>query len=245
VSHLQNLLRTCGRIAFIGSLVLGLIALSARAQEATEQTAPATETTAQDTSAPSGTDMTAPESETQAATAEVPTASAPTGVAAAAPGGSLLSFQTDLFTGRFNYRVPIVVPPARGNSQPSIALGYTSAGGDGWCGVGWMLDMGYIQRDTRYGVPRAWSGNLPANYYDDSKGFVCSFGGAESRLVYIQTTGGDQEYRTESDTGAFLKFLWKSDGSWQVIDKGGNKYFFGTNSTSRMEAYTAPLEAWR
>jgi Insecticide toxin TcdB middle/N-terminal region/Salmonella virulence plasmid 65kDa B protein len=215
------------------SMACGLLAWAAQAQDAADQPAPPSDTTAQDTSA---TDSTGSDAGTQAATGDVPTDSAPTGVAAAAPGGGLLSFQTDLFTGRFNYGIPIVVPPARGNSQPSIALGYTSAGGDGWCGVGWMLDMGYIQRDTRYGVPRAWSGNLPANYYDDSKGFVCSFGGAESRLVYIQTTGGDQEYRTEADTGAFLKFLWKSDGSWQVVDKGGNTYYFGTNSTSRMEA---------
>src|SRR6266568_2613170 len=62
-----------------------------------------------------------------------------------------LDFHTDLFTGRFTYAVPIRVPPGRQGSEPSLALRYNSSAKNGWCGVGWDLDMGYIQRETRLG----------------------------------------------------------------------------------------------
>src|SRR5438552_291617 len=59
---------------------------------------------------------------------------------AARPGNERLNFQADLFTGRFAYSVPIVIAPARQGAQPALALAYNSAGGNGWCGVGWSLN---------------------------------------------------------------------------------------------------------
>jgi RHS repeat-associated protein len=173
-----------------------------------------------------------------ATTGDVPTDSAPTGVGAASPGGGLMNFQTDLFTGRFSYRVPIAVAPGRCNSQPNIALGYNSSGPNGWCGVGWLLDMGSIQRDTRFGVPRAWSGSHPANQYDDNKGFVFGVAGSLSPLVY--TSGTDpKEYRLQAETGAFLTFLYYHPNStspyWLVTDKNGNKLYFGQTLATRMQ----------
>ena len=55
--------------------------------------------------------------------------------------GAVQSFQTDLFTGRAQTSVPIVVPPGRKNIQPNLNLNYSSSGGNGWLGVGWALDM--------------------------------------------------------------------------------------------------------
>src|SRR6185312_4546162 len=72
-------------------------------------------------------------------------------------GGGNLSFQADLSTGRFTYGVPIKVTPGRQGAQPKLTLGYNSASGNGWCGVGWTLDVGYIQRDVRKGVPIPWA----------------------------------------------------------------------------------------
>ncbi len=74
-----------------------------------------------------------------------------------------MNFQADLFTGRFAYSVPIAVAPARQGAEPKIVLGYNSAAGNGWCGVGWTLDMGYIQRDTRHGVPVLSGSTAPAS----------------------------------------------------------------------------------
>ncbi len=144
--------------------------------------------------------------------------------------GNTLSFQTDLFTGQLTYTIPIQVPPARQHTQPGIVLGYSSSTGNTWCGVGWNLDMGYIQRDTRRGVPRKWSGASPLNQYDDDRGFVFSFQGVNTRLVFI----AGNEYRPEIDHGSWLRFAYVNP-SWEVTDKNGTKFYFGESSASRME----------
>src|SRR2546423_11703843 len=87
---------------------------------------------------------------------------------AARPGNERLNFQADLFTGRFAYSVPIVVAPARQGAQPALALSYNSAGGNGWCGAGWSLEAGFIQRETRYAVPVKWGTTAPTNESDDT-----------------------------------------------------------------------------
>jgi len=94
------------------------------------------------------------------------------------PGNERLNFQADLFTGRFAYSVPIVVAPARQGAEPALALSYNSAGGNGWCGVGWSLEAGFIQRESRHGVPVKWGATAPLHEYDDAKGFVFNVGGA-------------------------------------------------------------------
>jgi RHS repeat-associated protein len=138
-------------------------------------------------------------------------------------GAQKLNFHTDLSTGRFGYSVPIKIPPARGNSQPGIALQYGSGNGNGWCGVGWNLEMGFIERDTRSGVL------LQANNsYSDAMGFAFSTAEYGGRLIQI----GTNDYRPQINT-AFLKF-WYSNGWWTVTDKSGRKYLFGDTTASRV-----------
>ncbi len=68
--------------------------------------------------------------------------------------GAAQSFQADLFTGRGQTGVPIFVPPGRKNVQPGLTLSYSSSGGNSWLGMGWNLDIGFIQRDVKKGVPK-------------------------------------------------------------------------------------------
>ncbi|TMP99457.1 MAG: hypothetical protein E6L09_09410 [Verrucomicrobia bacterium] len=161
------------------------------------------------------------------------------GGGAPAPGSGspndILRFQTDLFTGRFGYAFPIVVSPGRQGAQPNLALAYNSGTGNGWCGVGWSLEAGFIQRETKHGVPVKWGSTLPLNEYDDSKGFVFNVAGSSGALVNV----GGNEYRAEID-GAFLKFLYY-ENYWEVTDKSGNKFYFGESSSSRMEN---PKRGW-
>ena len=58
----------------------------------------------------------------------------------------------DIFTGTMSYSIPIKVPPGRNGMTPDITLTYRSSNGNGWIGVGWELEMGAIQRSTRWGV---------------------------------------------------------------------------------------------
>jgi RHS repeat-associated protein len=141
-----------------------------------------------------------------------------------------LNFHTDLFTGRFGYQVPLELAPGRNDSQPKMELDYDSSSGNGICGIGWQLDLGYIQRQTKYGVPILWSSGKPQAAYDDSKGFLCSLNG---RLVNLENVGGSN-YRAEIE-GAFLRFNFQtSQNQWQVIDPSGNTYYFGQTTASRM-----------
>jgi RHS repeat-associated protein len=142
-----------------------------------------------------------------------------------------LDFHTDLFTGRFNHHIPIEVPPGRQGSEPSIALHYDSSGGNGWCGVGWDLDMGYIQRETRHGVP------LNGSSYDDSYGFIFSIGGQSGRL--IRATDGT--YRPEINT-AFLKFV-RTNNCWMMTDKSGRRYTFGGSANNQQYLYTTAFSS--
>lgn len=129
------------------------------------------------------------------------------------------SFQADLFTGRAQTGVPIFVPPGRKNVQPNLSLNYSSSSGNGWLGMGWGMDIGYIARDTKKGVPK----------YDSSDKFVFSYQGVNSELVEVDT----DEYRAK-DEALFLKFIFdSSNNKWIVTDKSGTVHTFGNSSGTR------------
>ena len=79
-----------------------------------------------------------------------PATSLPTSAGGGDLGSAKLNFQPDLFTGRFTYTILIFATPGRGNSQPSLSLNYNSSLGNGWCGVGWQLELGKIERETKF-----------------------------------------------------------------------------------------------
>lgn len=145
-------------------------------------------------------------------------------------GSTPLDFQTDLFTGRFGYQVPMPLAPGRHGCEPTVSLQYNSANENGWCGVGWSMDFGYIERETKNGVPVAWSSSLAQNAYDDAKGFKFSLKGKAASLV--NTSGTD--YRAEIESGFTRFILQSSSNQWEAIDTSGNQYFFGQTSNSRM-----------
>jgi RHS repeat-associated protein len=150
-------------------------------------------------------------------------------------GSENLSFQADLFTGRFTYSIPIKVAPARQGAEPELTLGYNSAADNGWCGAGWSLETGYIQRDTRKGVPVQWGSTNPLPQYADSKGFVANIGGAMNTLVLVSPTNQNPViYRQQADT-AFLTCNYYNDNHWEVVDKSGNTFYFGEGTTNQME----------
>jgi len=58
-------------------------------------------------------------------------------------------------TGAATYSIPLEVPPGRAGMAPKLALRYNSYQSNSWIGVGWDLDMGAIQRSTKFGVNSA------------------------------------------------------------------------------------------
>jgi RHS repeat-associated protein len=146
-----------------------------------------------------------------------------------APAGQT-DFQTDLFTGRFGYSVPLELAPARHGSTPSIELQYNSANPNGWCGAGWDIDLGYIERETRFGVPVQWANGYPVKAYDDSKGFRFSLKKKSSDLVNVT----DRAYRAQIQSDFTQFHLDTNNNIWTATDTSGNQYFFGSTTNSRM-----------
>ncbi|MBI4597338.1 MAG: VCBS repeat-containing protein [Candidatus Omnitrophica bacterium] len=134
---------------------------------------------------------------------------------------TIQSFQPDLFTGRATTSIPIAVPPGRKGMQPSLGLSYSSSSRNSWVGVGWGLDLGFIERNTKDGVPK----------YDSTDAFTFMFQGVASELVRI----ADGTYRAK-DEGLFLRVEDKSLSGWEVRDKSGTRYFFGQTAASQVES---------
>ena len=145
--------------------------------------------------------------------------------------------QVDLFTGSFGYSIPINCAPARNGSEPAIALTYSSGADNGWCGMGWKLDIGHIERNTKDGFPIQFSTAsipAPATAYDDTKGFLLNLFGRELKLFAVATNGSTVEYRAETDTDFLRCFLDTTNNKWTIYDKSGTAYYFGQASSSRV-----------
>jgi len=152
--------------------------------------------------------------------------------------------KVDLFTGSFTYDVPINCPPARNGSEPNLAIAYSSAGDDGWCGMGWELAIGSIERNVRDGFPIVYGSGSPAspqNQYDDSKGFMLDLFGKSAKLFSVATNGTIVEYRAETDTDFLRCFFDTTNNKWIVYDKSGTAYFFGESTGSRV---SNPKTGW-
>ena len=149
--------------------------------------------------------------------------------------------QVDLFTGSFGYSIPIQCAPARNGSEPALALRYSSGGDNGWCGMGWKLDIGHIERNTKDGFPIKYStANPPAptTAYDNSKDFLLNLFGKELKLL---PTGTTNEFDAEVDTDFLHCVLDTANNQWRVYDKSGNVYYFGQVAGSRV---TNPKSNW-
>src|SRR5438132_5482510 len=131
-----------------------------------------------------------------------------------------VSTQPDLFTGTVSTSIPIEVPPGRHGIQPALSLQYWSGNGDGWLGPGWKLEVGAIQRQTRFGVN--YSG------YD----YTFRLAGVSTDMVSI----GSGEYRAKIEGGfSRVKKLTAGDGKpyWEATDKKGTRYLFGQTAMTR------------
>ena len=135
-----------------------------------------------------------------------------------AVGGAV---HADPFTGVATASIPIQVPPGRNGIQPNLQLVYESAGGNGWVGMGWKLELGMVERQTRFGV----------NYSGDD--YTFRLNGASADLVTI----GSGEYRAKIEGGfTRIRKLTAADSKpyWEAMDKKGTRYLFGQTSATRL-----------
>src|SRR5688500_2869676 len=75
----------------------------------------------------------------------------PKGGGAIAPLGE--TFAPDPFTGSGTLAVPIGLPPGRGSVRPDLSLTYSAGHGNGLFGLGWVLSIPGVTRDSSKGIP--------------------------------------------------------------------------------------------
>jgi RHS repeat-associated protein len=130
---------------------------------------------------------------------------------------TLDNFQVSNFTGAGTFSLPIEVPPGPGGLQPGLTLSYNSQVVDqslstsqaSWVGMGWSLDTGMIERNTR---------GTTSDKRDDT--FSLTLNGVSSMIV--KDSNG---YHLADENFWKIEKLSTPD-SWVVWDKVGNTYYF-------------------
>ncbi|HEX8095833.1 SpvB/TcaC N-terminal domain-containing protein, partial [Jatrophihabitans sp.] len=125
---------------------------------------------------------------------------------------------------------PIDLPDGRQGMAPSLGLGYSSAAGDGWLGVGWDLSVPSIGIDTRWGVPRYDAATETETY---------TVGGGQ--LTPVANRGTPQPRSAEKTfhsrvEGGFDTIVRHGSAPgnywWEVTGKDGTRSFYGGDPES-------------
>ena len=126
--------------------------------------------------------------------------------------------------GQMQYQVPLEIPAGFPGMTPSLALAYSSGSGSSVVGVGWTLDLPYLERLTVRGLPK---------YTADDE---FSVGGGDE-LVRIPGTD-PAVYRARFEN-AFVRYTWKgagAEGYWTAEYADGRIGYFGADSTGALVA---------
>jgi RHS repeat-associated protein len=178
----------------------------------------------------------------------------------ATPTNQSGKWNVSLGSGAFTYNVPIEVPKPPVGSAPELALNYNSQSIDGrtsasnnqasWVGMGWDLNVGYIERKYKNCVEdghgpdqnQQW-GDLcwdSPNSTDDPNGAVyqITLGGESSEL--IQDNTGTGSFHMKDDKGWKIQHLKGSpnnadntDEFWVITKQDGTRYYFGWGRSER------------
>jgi YD repeat-containing protein len=122
--------------------------------------------------------------------------------------------------------LPMSIPPGRGGVQPDLTLSYDSGDDAGWLGTGWDLDLGGIEVDTTYGVPR---------YLNDDESETYTLDGAQLspnavRTEFVPRVRGRAEFTRRVDTEQELIIRHGDNPTnywWEVRDKTGGVRWYG------------------
>jgi RHS repeat-associated protein len=139
------------------------------------------------------------------------------------------TFVPDLFTGTLSASVTIQAPPGRGAVQPHVKLNYRSTSQNGLLGMGWDIDLGTIERSTRFGVS-----------FDCDEAQIAqpcynlTLDGAKQPLIRV----GVNLFRPKIDDSFLRIRRLTGDGGltyWEVTDKRGMRSRFGSTLTAQQQ----------
>lgn len=148
--------------------------------------------------------------------------------------GISASLQPDLFTGTLTGSIPIDVPPGRNGLQPNLALSYASSGGNSWTGMGWKLEMGTIERQTKWGVLYSPT----AAEEQAGKVYTMRLNGISGDLVQDSVDPLLYRVKIEGSFARIKKLSADGTAGWEITDTKGTKYKFGTGVGTRIQSGT-------
>jgi hypothetical protein len=126
------------------------------------------------------------------------------------------SFEPQLNSGTFTYRIPLKLPLVRGGA-PSLALVYSSGNGNGMLGEGWTLRIPSVRRQTDKGLPLYTDADL---LYDENA----------EELVHL----ADGTYRQKIES-LFIRYQSTGKGGWIGQIPNGIVLSFGSTNQSRLD----------
>lgn len=163
-------------------------------------------------------------------------------IAAASPAANIDFIEPPSANSAGDARValPIRLPQGRGAYSPSLAINYSSAGGNGWLGVGFDLSTSKVEIDTRWGVP-TYAANEEPRYMLDGSALVPTL---EVDGPKCQDGNPGRRYRSRIE-GAFSHILrcdHAAGGSaaahygWELHDRDGTLYVYGVENDEDPDA---------
>ena len=136
------------------------------------------------------------------------------------------SFSAQASTGIATFSIPISLPAARGDAQPSLGLSYSSASGSGPAGVGWSVSVPFIARQTDRGLPgyddeSTWHAQQDRFVYNGGQELVPVTEWLTDEQLPTWAGSGWQYFRPRVE-GSYLRFFWNPTLQlWRVQDKSG------------------------
>jgi hypothetical protein len=133
--------------------------------------------------------------------------------------GKYISPDVSVTDGSLNYVYPISIPPGRGGLNPDLKIVYDSnnTAYNSIIGIGWALNIPYIQRINKKGTDVIYNGNS----------FISSLDG---ELI----DQGSGIFTPRIENGSFLKYIY-GNNTWTVTDKKGTQYQFGITANGKQD----------
>ncbi|KAH7138741.1 insecticidal toxin complex protein [Dendryphion nanum] len=143
-------------------------------------------------------------------TSHLPTVSLPKGGGAIRGLGE--KFSTNPQTGAASLSIPIPTTPARGGSNVSMALQFSSVAGNGPFGFGWHLSIPSITRKTDKGLPQ---------YLEDIPEDVFVLAGEDDLVPVLEETRSGWVPVQQSQRGEYLvkRYRPRTEGSFHRIER--------------------------
>ncbi|WP_405639050.1 RHS repeat-associated core domain-containing protein [Streptomyces sp. NBC_00019] len=170
------------------------------------------------------------------------------------------SWEVATGSGAFSYSLPVSLPAPAMGSAPSLAMSYNSQAVDGrtsasnnqasWVGMGWDLNVGFIERRyrncTQDGLSSigdlCWDSPNTAGEADGAV-YVINLNGVSSTLVQDNT--GTGSYHLQNDPGWRVQHLTGGHGAddeyWVISTQDGKRYYFGWGRSERTSATTSSV----